>query len=119
EGAAPFYQSYKDNFAERHTVKAHTVATAIKIGNPASYVKARRTLQWTDGIVEIVSDQEILDAKAQVDLSGIGCEPASAASVAGVRKLIASGVIKPSDDVVAGLASPVLHKPPTFISCYP
>jgi threonine synthase len=111
EGAAPFYESYKDNFAERHTVKAHTVATAIKIGNPASYVKARRTLQWTDGVVEIVSDQEILDAKAQVDLSGIGCEPASAASVAGVRKLIANGVIKPSDDVVAVLTGHVLKDP--------
>jgi threonine synthase len=111
EGAAPFYQSYKDNFAERHTVKAHTVATAIKIGNPASYVKARRTLQWTDGVVEVVTDQEILDAKAQVDLSGIGCEPASAASVAGVRKLIANGVIKPSDDVVAVLTGHVLKDP--------
>src|SRR5260221_551737 len=111
EGAAPFYQSYKDNFAQRHTVQAHTVATAIKIGNPASYIKARRTLQWTDGIVEVVTDQEILDAKAQVDASGIGCEPASAASVAGVRKLIASGVIKPSDDVVAVLTGHVLKDP--------
>ncbi len=111
EGAAPFYQSYKDNFAERHTVTAHTVATAIKIGNPASYFKARRTLQWTNGIVEVVTDQEILDAKAQVDLSGIGCEPASAASVAGVRKLIASGVIKPSEDVVAVLTGHVLKDP--------
>ena len=111
EGAAPFYQSYKDNFAERHTVTAHTVATAIKIGNPASYFKARRTLQWTNGIVEVVTDQEILDAKAQVDLSGIGCEPASAASVAGVRQLIASGVIKPSEDVVAVLTGHVLKDP--------
>ncbi len=111
EGAAPFYQSYKDNFAERHTVTAHTVATAIKIGNPASYFKARRTLQWTNGIVEVVTDQEILDAKAQVDLSGIGCEPASAASVAGVRKLVASGVIKPSEDVVAVLTGHVLKDP--------
>src|SRR5262249_44875779 len=52
EGAAPFYQSYKEGFAQRHSVTAHTVASAIKIGNPASYIKARRTLQWTDGIVE-------------------------------------------------------------------
>src|SRR5439155_10597579 len=93
-GAAPFYESYKNGFTERRPVKAQTIATAIKIGNPASFIKARRTLDWTNGVVEAVTDQEIVDAKAQVDLSGIGCEPASAASVAGVRKLIASGVIK-------------------------
>src|SRR5947209_2927964 len=111
EGAAPFYESYKDGFAERHTVKAHTIATAIKIGNPASYIKARRTLDLTNGVVEVVTDQEIVDAKAQVDLSGIGCEPASAASVAGVRKLIASGVIKPNDDVVGILTGHLLKDP--------
>jgi threonine synthase len=115
EGSAPFYQSYKDGFAERHTVKAHTIATAIKIGNPASYVKAKRTLEWTNGIVESVTDQEIVDAKAQVDLSGIGCEPASAASVAGVKKLIAAGVIKPTDDVVAVLTGHVLKDPNVVI----
>jgi threonine synthase len=111
EGSAPFYASYKANFADRLTVKAHTVATAIKIGNPASYVKARRTLEWTNGIVESVTDQEIVDAKAQIDISGIGCEPASAASVAGVKKLIASGVIAPHEDVVAVLTGHVLKDP--------
>ncbi len=111
EGAAPFYHSYKEDFATRHTVKANTIATAIKIGNPASYVKARRALEWTNGIVEMVTDQEIVDAKAQVDLSGIGCEPASAASVAGVKKLIANGVIHPDDDVVAVLTGHVLKDP--------
>lgn len=110
-GAAPFYQSYKEGFATRHTVKAETVATAIKIGNPASFIKAQRTLKWTDGIVESVTDQEIVDAKAQVDTSGIGCEPASAASVAGIRKLIANGVIRPSEDVVAILTGHLLKDP--------
>ena len=115
QDSAPFYASYKDNFAERHTVKAHTVASAIKIGNPASYFKARRTLDLTNGIVEIVSDQEIVDAKAQIDMSGIGCEPASAASVAGVKKLIANGVIAPSADVVAILTGHVLKDPGVVI----
>ncbi len=110
-GSAPFYASYKNNFAERMTVKAETLATAIKIGNPASYFKARRTLEWTNGIVESVTDQEILDAKAQVDASGIGCEPASAASVAGVRKLIANGVIRPDEDIVALLTGHLLKDP--------
>ncbi len=107
-GAAPFYASYKADFAERKTVKADTLATAIKIGNPASYFKARRSLEWANGLVEIVADQEIMDAKAQVDSCGIGCEPASAASVAGVRKLIAAGTIRPDDDIVALLTGHVL-----------
>lgn len=115
EGAAPFYQSYRERFARRYSVKASTIATAIKIGNPASFVKARRTLELTDGIVEAVADQEIVDAKAQVDSCGIGCEPASAASVAGVRKLITGGVIKPTDDVVAILTGHVLKDPSVVI----
>ena len=110
-GAAPFYQSYQENFAERHTVKAKTIATAIKIGNPASYFKARRTLEMTNGIVESVTDQEIMDAKAMIDAAGIGCEPASAASVAGVKKLIAAGVIRPDADIVGVLTGHVLKDP--------
>ncbi|RMF48710.1 MAG: pyridoxal-phosphate dependent enzyme, partial [Chloroflexota bacterium] len=78
---------------------------------PASYFKARRTIELTDGVVEAVSDQEILDAKAMVDAAGIGCEPASAASVAGVRKLIAKGVIGADEDVVAVLTGHVLKDP--------
>jgi threonine synthase len=108
EGAAPFYRSYKEGFKERYTVKAATIATAIKIGNPASFTKARRTLDITNGVVEIVTDQEIVDAKAQVDLAGIGCEPASAASVAGIKKLITSGVIDPDADVVGVLTGHLL-----------
>jgi threonine synthase len=115
EGAAPFYQSYREGFAQRYSIKANTIASAIKIGNPASFLKARRTLELTDGIVEIVSDQEIVDAKAQVDQAGIGCEPASAASVAGVRKLIANGVMKPTDDVVAILTGHLLKDPNVVI----
>jgi threonine synthase len=114
-GSAPFYESYKDGFKERHTVKANTIATAIKIGNPASYIKAKRTLEWTDGVVEVVTDQEIIDAKAQVDACGIGCEPASAASVAGVKKLIAAGVIKPTDDIVGVLTGHLLKDPQIVI----
>lgn len=111
EGAAPFYHSYKQDFATRHTMKAQTLATAIKIGNPASYRKAQRTIQLTDGVVECVTDQEILDAKAMVDAAGIGCEPASAASVAGVKKLIAAGVIASDADVVGVLTGHVLKDP--------
>jgi threonine synthase len=80
-----------------------------------SYVKAKRAVEWTDGLVEQVTDQEILDAKARVDAAGIGCEPASAASVAGVRKLVAAGVVRPGDRVVAILTGHVLKDPDNTI----
>lgn len=111
EGASPFYRSFLNEFAERKRVKAETVATAIRIGAPVSYRRAIRTLGWSDGLVEVVSDREIMDAKAMVDNSGIGCEPASAASVAGARKLVAAGAIKPQESVVAILTGNLLKDP--------
>ncbi|MCX2727479.1 threonine synthase [Thermomicrobium sp. 4228-Ro] len=116
EGAAPFYAAYRSGFVELRPVRAETVATAIRIGNPVSYERARRAIEFTRGVVEIVSDEEILDAKAVVDRAGIGCEPASAASVAGVRKLVAQGVIRPGDRVVAVLTGHVLKDPDAIIA---
>lgn len=110
-GASPFYQSYLTNFAERKTMKASTVATAIRIGRPVSYERAIRTLGWTDGLVTAVTDNEIMDAKAMVDQVGIGCEPASAASVAGARNLIAEGIIKPEETVIGILTGNLLKDP--------
>jgi threonine synthase len=111
DGANPFYQSYQTNFTERKTVKAQTIATAIRIGNPVSYERAIRTLGWTDGLVTTVTDNEIMDAKAMIDQVGIGCEPASAASVAGIRKLIATGVIKPEETTIGILTGNLLKDP--------
>ncbi|HFE52532.1 MAG TPA: threonine synthase, partial [Bacteroidetes bacterium] len=111
EGANPFYLSYQTGFTRRYRVKAETVATAIRIGDPASHDRALRALKWTDGVVEQVSDEEILLAKSKVDGSGIGCEPASAASVAGVRKLRAKGLIRPDETVVAVLTGHLLKDP--------
>lgn len=111
KGASPFYQSYQNDFAERVTVKAQTVATAIRIGRPVSYERAIRTLGWTDGIVTSVTDREIMDAKAIIDGVGIGCEPASAASAAGTRQLIANGVIKPEETVIGILTGSLLKDP--------
>jgi threonine synthase len=110
-GASPFYQSYQLGFAERKTMKAETIATAIRIGNPVSYERAIRTLDWLGGVVTTVTDQEIMDAKAVVDRAGIGCEPASAASVAGVRKLIAQGIIQPHETMVGILTGNLLKDP--------
>ena len=111
EGAAPFASSFRDGFATRPKVKAETVATAIKIGDPASFDRAVDAIRYTNGVVTSVSDAEILDAKAVVDASGVGCEPASAASVAGVKRLVREGVIRPSDRVVAVLTGHVLKDP--------
>jgi threonine synthase len=111
EGAAPFALSFREGFARPHRVRPETVATAIRIGDPASYDRAVRSIQQTDGRVLAVSDAAILEAKAVVDASGVGCEPASAASVAGVRQLVAEGVIQPTDRVVAVLTGHVLKDP--------
>ena len=110
-GAAPFAQSFAEGFARRHRVKADTVATAIRIGNPASYDRAVASIRETNGVVLAVSDEDILAAKAAVDAAGVGCEPASAASVAGVRQLVAAGTIGPEDRVVAVLTGHVLKDP--------
>jgi threonine synthase len=108
EGASPLYQSALNDFQTFTPMHAETVATAIKIGNPVNYPKAVRALRWTDGVVASVTDQEIMDAKALIDRYGIGCEPASACSVAGVRKLVSEGTIKPHETVVGILTGHVL-----------
>jgi threonine synthase len=116
EGAAPFARSFQENFARRHRVKADTVATAIRIGDPASYDRAVKAIRETNGVVLSVSDAEILEGKAAVDAAGVGCEPASAASVAGVRRLVSAGTIGPSDSVVAVLTGHVLKDPGALLS---
>ena len=94
-----------------------TLATAIKIGDPVSWPKAQFEIESTNGVVERVSEQEIADAKAIIGQCGIGCEPASAATLAGIRKLTAAGVISRSADVVAVLTGNVL-KDPDYIYRY-
>jgi len=113
EGAAPFAQGFREGFKQRHRVEPHTVATAIDIGNPVSYERAARAIRDTRGVVTTVSDAEILEAKAVVDGAGIGCEPASAAAPAGVRRLIAEAAIRPGERVVAVLTGHVLKDPET------
>jgi threonine synthase len=107
-GAAPFADYFASGFDRYQPVVAETVATAIKIGNPASVERARRAIQLTNGVVTTVTDDEILDAKAEIDRVGIGCEPASAASLAGVRRLVREGIIAPDAAVVGILTGHVL-----------
>ncbi len=114
-GAAPFYRMMTSGADRLEPVKAETLATAIKIGNPVSWPKARRALESTRGVVEAVDDAAILEAKARVDRAGIGAEPASCASVAGVRKLVEAGVIGPEESVAAILTGHLLKDPDTVI----
>jgi threonine synthase len=115
-GANPFAQSFRAGFAHLDRVHADTLATAIKIGNPASYNRAVESIRWTNGVVTDVTDGEILEAKAVVDASGVGCEPASAAAVAGTRKLAAEGVIGPGERVIAILTGHILKDPGLLLS---
>jgi len=117
EGAAPFYDFMRDRSEFRSVPNPETLATAIRIGDPVSWPKALREVTESEGIVEKVSEQEIADAKAQIGRSGIGCEPASAATLAGIRKLTAKGVIEHDADVVAVLTGNVL-KDPDYIYRY-
>ena len=71
-----------------------TLATAIKIGSPVSWEKALRSVIHSQGQVITVSEQEIADAKAMIGRDGVGCEPASATTVAGIRKLAGAGFIR-------------------------
>ena len=119
EGAAPFYQLLHRKNAKRLSAVEHpeTLATAIKIGDPVSWPKARYEVETSRGVVEKVTEQEIADAKAVIGRAGIGCEPASAATLAGIRKLTAAGVIAADADVVAVLTGNVL-KDPDYIYRY-
>lgn len=108
DGAAPFALDFADGFRTRHRVHAETIATAIRIGDPASHDRAVQSIRDTDGLVLSVSDAAILDAKAAVDGCGIGCEPASAAAVAGVRQLAADGRFREGDRVIAVLTGHIL-----------
>ena len=91
--------------------RAHTVASAIEINRPVNLKKCLRALEVTDGLVREVPDGDILDAKARIGAGGLGCEPASAASVAGLKLLVEQGVISPDDRVACVLTGHVLKDP--------
>jgi threonine synthase len=108
-GAKPFADLWKSG-AEEITPEAHpeTVATAIRIGNPRSWRKALHSVKYTGGFVMDVTDEEIGEAKALIGLDGIGCEPASATTLAGLRKLRAEGKLDRDATVVAILTGHAL-----------
>jgi len=96
--------------------RASTIASAIEINRPVNLTKCLRALDWCNGVVREVTDQEILDAKARVGASGLGCEPASAASVAGAKQLVEEGVIDPEEQVVCVLTGHQLKDPTATVA---
>jgi threonine synthase len=134
-GANTFYQLYErqglrwnngrpdrnlsDRYFEglaRDNIRATTIASAIEINHPVNLTKALRALDRCGGVVREATDQEILDAKAKVGAGGLGCEPASAASVAGARKLRREGIIAPGDRVVCILTGHQLKDPTATVA---
>ena len=112
EGANPFYRCVREFDGKKlEPMTADTMATAIRIGNPASWKKALKVLRATGGQVEQVSEVEIAEAKAEIGADGIGCEPASAVTQAGLKKLRASGFVKPNEFVVLILTGHLLKDP--------
>lgn len=119
ERSAPFHAYFhSDRAGDFPAVRdPETLATAIRIGDPVSWPKALREVTESGGTVERVTEQEIADAKAVIGASGIGCEPASAATLAGLKKLVAAGVVDKSADIVGVLTGNVL-KDPDYIFKY-
>ena len=109
EGAAPFARFYSEHGSEVvNDENPQTLASAIKIGAPVSWKKAWGAVRDSGGRVITVSEQEIADAKAMIGRDGIGCEPASATTVAGIRRLVNEGFIKKDESVVAILTGHLL-----------
>jgi threonine synthase len=111
-GANPLVRMMRENGGQQLiSVPAETAASAIRIGSPASWKKAVRVLEATGGRVEQVSEIEMASAKAEIGADGIGCEPASAVTLAGLKKLVKQGLVKAGDSVVLILTGHLLKDP--------
>jgi threonine synthase len=112
EGANALVRTVREaNGEQLVSVQAETRATAIRIGNPASWEKAVKVLKATGGACEQVSELEIAQAKAEIGAEGIGCEPASAVTLAGLKKLVRQGFVKREETVVLVLTGNLLKDP--------
>jgi threonine synthase len=114
-GAAPFVRVWETG-DDLVPVDPQTLASAIAIGSPKSWRKALRELRASDGVAIAATDDAILDAKARIGAEGIGCEPASAASLAGARMLRSLGIVAPEADVVAVLTGHTLKDPDAIVA---
>ncbi len=109
EGANPLARLWRSGAKDLEAVEyPETVATAIRIGNPRSWKKALQAIELTGGLVMDVTDEEIGEAKRMIGHDGIGCEPASATTLAGIRKLVADGTIDRDATIAAVLTGHAL-----------
>jgi threonine synthase len=117
EGAAPIANAVRAGKNEIVPVEnPETIATAIRIGAPVSSAKALRAIYDSDGLAETVTDDEILSAqKLLARTEGIGVEPASAASIAGLKKLVETGSIDKGEQIVCVVTGHLLKDPNTAI----
>ena len=106
------YMKFLDDADKR----ADTLASAIEINRPVNLPKALRAIERCGGVVREVTDQEMLDAKAKIGAGGLGCEPASAVSVAGLRKLVQEGVVGKDERVVCILTAHLLKDPTATVA---
>jgi len=112
EGANALVRTIREAGGKRLvSVQAETRATAIRIGNPASWKKAVHVLEATGGVCDEVTEIEIAQAKAEIGAEGIGCEPASAVTLAGLKKLVKRSFVKPEESVVLVLTGSLLKDP--------
>jgi threonine synthase len=128
EGSAPFARMFAELKTHARTTETfpeamvteprpRTLATAIKIGAPVSWKKSLRAVLRSGGEVVATSELDIAEAKAIIGREGIGCEPASATTVAGIRRLARAGKIRRGESVIAVLTGHVL-KDPDYVSNY-
>jgi threonine synthase len=106
-GANPFARVFRDG-GDLQPITAHTSASAIRIGAPASWRRALSIVRTFDGVVLDVDDEAIAEARAVIGRDGVGCEPASAASLAGARVLREQGTIRQDESIVLILTGHVL-----------
>lgn len=108
-GANPLARMWASGSKELRALdRPNTVATAIRIGNPRSWKKALQAIEFTGGLVMDVTDEEIGEAKAEIGRDGIGCEPASATTLAGIRKLVSAGKLDRDATIAAVLTGHAL-----------
>jgi threonine synthase len=107
--------AYYANLDATH-YRADTIASAIEISRPVNLKKCLRALDVCDGVVLDVTDEEILDAKAQIGAYGLGCEPASAATIAGLKHLLAEGTIDKDARTACVLTGHLLKDPDATVN---
>ncbi len=120
EGASPIVKAVKNKSVEITPIKKpETIATAIRIGNPVNAPRALKAIRESNGYAEAVSDKEIIEAqKLLARKEGIGVEPASAASIAGLKKLLEEGIIDRDEKVVCVVTGHALKDPEIIFRMY-